>query len=144
MSKAKSFSIILGLAILSLLSLSSLASSNIYIPTFSTQQKFTRASISENKHTITDVLHAISFPISLPKSNSSTHPVTIAVIDSGINKSTLSNYWINNNEIPNNGIDDDHNGFIDDYYGWDFVRNQPSQFQGDFSNACARFENKEH
>ncbi len=29
--------------------------------------------------------------------------------------------WHNPGEIPNNGIDDDHNGYIDDYYGWNFI-----------------------
>jgi subtilisin family serine protease len=49
--------------------------------------------------------------------------VGIAVIDSGIDIShpQLQNQlFINTNEIPDNGIDDDHNGLIDDYYGFDF------------------------
>lgn len=29
--------------------------------------------------------------------------------------------WINSSEIPNNGIDDDGNGYVDDVYGWNFV-----------------------
>ena len=29
--------------------------------------------------------------------------------------------WVNQNEIPNNGIDDDRNGYIDDINGWDFL-----------------------
>jgi subtilisin family serine protease len=29
--------------------------------------------------------------------------------------------WTNPGEIPGNGIDDDHNGFVDDLHGWDFV-----------------------
>lgn len=28
------------------------------------------------------------------------------------------NFYVNRHEIPNNGIDDDGNGFVDDYYGW--------------------------
>ena len=31
--------------------------------------------------------------------------------------------WANNAEIPNNGLDDDANGLIDDYNGWDFADN---------------------
>ncbi len=49
--------------------------------------------------------------------------VTIAVIDSGINYNhpdLHENIKINRNEIPDNGIDDDGNGLIDDVYGWDF------------------------
>jgi hypothetical protein len=52
--------------------------------------------------------------------------VTVAVIDGGIdyNHPDLShNLWKNPGEIPNNGIDDDGNGFIDDVHGWDFVHN---------------------
>ena len=50
--------------------------------------------------------------------------VIVAVIDSGvdINHPDLSSIiWSNDNEIPNNGIDDDSNGFIDDVNGWDFT-----------------------
>ncbi len=48
----------------------------------------------------------------------------VAILDSGINFSEpdiSSRIWTNKGEIPNNGIDDDHNGFIDDYFGWNFV-----------------------
>jgi thermitase len=50
--------------------------------------------------------------------------VIIAVVDSGIdlNHSDLkADIWVNKGEIPGNGIDDDHNGYIDDIYGWNFV-----------------------
>ncbi len=50
--------------------------------------------------------------------------VVVAVIDSGvdINHPDLSSIiWTNDNEIANNGIDDDSNGFIDDVNGWDFT-----------------------
>lgn len=50
--------------------------------------------------------------------------ITIAVIDSGIdfNHPELNHSsWLNSNEIPNNNIDDDLNGYIDDIHGWDFV-----------------------
>ena len=30
----------------------------------------------------------------------------------------LENHWVNELEIPDNGMDDDDNGFIDDYDGW--------------------------
>jgi serine protease len=49
--------------------------------------------------------------------------VIIGIVDSGVDWShpdLAANMWINYKEIPNNGIDDDHNGYIDDYRGWDF------------------------
>ncbi|PIS05278.1 MAG: hypothetical protein COT81_01825 [Candidatus Buchananbacteria bacterium CG10_big_fil_rev_8_21_14_0_10_42_9] len=49
---------------------------------------------------------------------------TIAFLDTGIDTDhpdLQSKLWINENEIPNNGIDDDGNGYIDDYNGWNFV-----------------------
>lgn len=50
--------------------------------------------------------------------------VVVAVIDSGVNynhEDLASNMWVNEGEIPDNGVDDDSNGYIDDYLGWDFV-----------------------
>jgi len=55
--------------------------------------------------------------------------ITIAIIDTGvdINHIDLSeNIWINEDEIPGNGIDDDNNGYIDDIKGWDFVNKDNS------------------
>lgn len=49
--------------------------------------------------------------------------VIIAIIDTGVNwehPDLAANVWINTGEIPDNGIDDDNNGFIDDVRGWDF------------------------
>lgn len=49
--------------------------------------------------------------------------VVIGIIDTGVywtHPDLSSNIWINKNEIPDNGLDDDNNGFIDDIRGWDF------------------------
>lgn len=49
--------------------------------------------------------------------------VVIAIIDTGVDTDhpdLINNLWNNPNEIPDNGIDDDLNGKIDDIYGWDF------------------------
>lgn len=56
--------------------------------------------------------------------------VLIAIIDTGVDwnhQDLIDNIWINPNEIPNNGIDDDGNGKIDDVRGWDFVGNVTTQ-----------------
>ena len=50
--------------------------------------------------------------------------VIVAVIDSGIDidhEDLNSVIWTNNKEIPNNGKDDDKNGYIDDIHGWNFL-----------------------
>jgi len=59
---------------------------------------------------------------------SSSPDIIIAVIDSGVSidhPDLKDNIWSNDREIPNNGKDDDRNGFIDDFNGWDFVINRP-------------------
>ena len=50
--------------------------------------------------------------------------VVVGVIDTGIDldhPDLVDNLWVNADEIPSNGIDDDSNGYIDDVHGWDFV-----------------------
>ena len=43
----------------------------------------------------------------------------MAVVDGGMELSHIDlNLFKNNHEIPNNGMDDDHNGYVDDYDGW--------------------------
>jgi hypothetical protein len=61
--------------------------------------------------------------------------ITVAVIDSGIsfNHSELVDAcWVNTDEIANNSIDDDGNGYVDDTHGWDFVSidNTPDNIPG--------------
>jgi subtilisin family serine protease len=56
--------------------------------------------------------------------------VIVAVIDGGvdINHEDLKDIiWVNENEIPGNGIDDDNNGYIDDIHGWNFIGNDKGE-----------------
>jgi subtilisin family serine protease len=49
--------------------------------------------------------------------------IVVGVLDSGTfvdHPDLAANVWHNEGEIPDNGIDDDGNGFIDDWEGWDF------------------------
>ncbi|MDA0729492.1 MAG: S8 family serine peptidase [Bacteroidetes bacterium] len=49
-------------------------------------------------------------------------PIVVAVLEGGgaayNHPDLLDNHWVNSLEIPNNGLDDDLNGFVDDVHGW--------------------------
>ena len=50
--------------------------------------------------------------------------IIVAVIDGGVDythEDLKDVMWHNPGEIPGNGIDDDHNGYVDDVYGWNFI-----------------------
>ncbi|MEQ1875904.1 MAG: S8 family peptidase, partial [Bdellovibrionia bacterium] len=58
----------------------------------------------------------------------------IAIIDSGSDASheiLRDALWTNPNEIAANGVDDDHNGYVDDIHGWNFVNNTNNPADGD-------------
>ncbi|MFH1789715.1 MAG: S8 family peptidase [bacterium] len=64
--------------------------------------------------------------------------VVVAIIDVGVNikhPDLKANIWVNNDEIPNNGIDDDKNGYIDDINGWNFVDNNNNPTIPDIDKA---------
>ncbi|HXV25221.1 MAG TPA: S8 family peptidase [Alphaproteobacteria bacterium] len=62
-------------------------------------------------------------------------PVVVAVIDTGLDWNHLdfdwNNLWRNPKEIPDNGTDDDGNGYVDDIIGWDFLANVNTPFDHD-------------
>lgn len=52
--------------------------------------------------------------------------VVVAVLDSGVDiyhEDLKGKIWVNKDEIPDNGVDDDNNGYIDDINGWNFIGN---------------------
>lgn len=79
-------------------------------------------------------------------------PVIVAVIDNGvdvIHPDIKANLWTNTKDIPGNAVDDDHNGYIDDVYGWDFLGSLSKDINYDnlemtrqLRNYKAKFGNK--
>jgi len=67
--------------------------------------------------------------------------VTVAVVDTGIDYThpdLVDNIATNPGEVPNNGVDDDNNGFIDDYYGYDFINGDSNPIDDHFHGThCA-------
>lgn len=66
----------------------------------------------------------------------------VAVIDTGVDwthQDLAANIWTNTEEIPDNGKDDDRNGYVDDVRGWDFVNSANSSCS--FSEDCSREDN---
>jgi len=49
----------------------------------------------------------------------------------------IANHWVNTDEIPNNGVDDDLNGYIDDYNGWDPQSNSDNISSGGHGTAVS-------
>jgi subtilisin family serine protease len=50
--------------------------------------------------------------------------IVVAIIDSGFyleHEDLKDNIWKNNDEVPDDGMDNDGNGFVDDYLGWNFI-----------------------
>jgi len=74
--------------------------------------------------------------IGAPQAWQTTHgseEVVVALIDSGVDYTVpelAQSMWVNKDEIPDNGIDDDGNGYIDDIHGWDFRDDDNSPFTG--------------
>ncbi|MCC6832049.1 MAG: S8 family serine peptidase [Thermoleophilia bacterium] len=60
-------------------------------------------------------------------------PVIVATTDTGVDIShpeLAGRVWVNTGEIAANGLDDDHNGYVDDVNGWDFRNNDAGVFDG--------------
>ena len=78
--------------------------------------------------------------------------VIVAVIDSGVetdHPDLKDVIWVNEDEIPGNGIDDDKNGYVDDVHGWSFlggatqdINNEASELSRMYHNESAYFNGK--
>ena len=66
--------------------------------------------------------------------------IVLAIIDDGMDlehSDLQQNLWVNHAEIPFNGIDDDGNGFVDDYRGWNVFSEADNQGIGSHGTAVA-------
>ena len=86
--------------------------------------------VPQNWHLLSPVKDGIqgisldSAYIFLKEKEKKSHTVIVAILDSGIDtahEDLKEILWHNLKEIPNNGIDDDGNGYVDDEYGWNFL-----------------------
>lgn len=71
-----------------------------------------------------DLVEGVSTEAAYEKFGQPKNEIIVAVIDSGVDvnhEDLQGKVWINKKEIPNNGIDDDKNGYIDDVFGWNFI-----------------------
>ncbi|CAL2105998.1 Peptidase_S8 domain-containing protein [Tenacibaculum sp. 190524A02b] len=78
------------------------------------------------KDIITDTIPGISLNKAKALINNKTKNITVAVIDTEIDilhKDLAGKFWRNEDEKPNNNVDDDFNGYTDDYQGWNFIGN---------------------
>jgi cell wall-associated protease len=110
---------------------------------------FSQASVKEDqfkgwhlKNQSSDGFYGISLEQALEfVKNKKSTTIIVAVIDSGVD--TLHEdlkpvLWRNPKEIPNNGVDDDKNGYVDDYYGWNFLGGKDGRNVKEDSYEAAR------
>jgi Subtilase family/Secretion system C-terminal sorting domain len=67
--------------------------------------------------------------------------IVVAIVDVSFDYTHQDlNFFVNHQEIPDNGIDDDNNGYVDDYYGWNAINNNGNINEGgtdDHSMHCS-------
>ena len=93
-------------------------------------------SLQNTGQTIDGSVGNVGADIDAPKTwdlTTGSNTVVVAVIDSGVDylhPDLSANMWNNSKEIPDNGIDDDNNGYIDDVRGWNFFSTNNDPMDG--------------
>ena len=73
-------------------------------------------------------LHRMELPAAWDVVKGQDSTAVIAIVDNGTNwrhEDLMANVWTNADEVADNGLDDDNNGFVDDVHGWNFSNDQP-------------------
>ena len=85
-----------------------------------------------------DIDSDLAWDITTGGTTASGHDIVIALIESGNldHQDLTENRWYNTNEIPDNGVDDDGNGYVDDYNGWNPVQGNDNYGTGGHGTNC--------
>lgn len=74
-----------------------------------------------------DIDSDLAWDITTGGTTANGHQIVVAVLEGGgsdwDHTDIVENHWVNSAEIPNNNIDDDGNGYVDDYNGWNTTSN---------------------
>jgi len=94
-----------------------------------------------------DGIHGVSTEKAYEKllKGKSSKTVVVAIIDSGVDaehEDLDEVMWVNADEIADNGIDDDNNGYVDDVHGWNFIGGKDGSNVGADSYEVTRVYNK--
>lgn len=66
--------------------------------------------------------------------------IVLCIVDDGVldtHEDLEENLWVNHKEIPNNNIDDDNNGYVDDYKGYNAGTNNDDIYASFYSHGNA-------
>jgi cell wall-associated protease len=101
----------------------------------------------QNKDIVSDTIAGISIDKAYNKiiKDKKGEPILVAILDTEIDinhEDLIETIWTNLKEIPNNNIDDDKNGYIDDVNGWNFLGNNKGEAIIYQNLACTRIIRK--
>jgi len=103
-------------------------------PSFDLQWQYNNEGL-ENRLSDADIDAPLAWDITTGGTTITGDEIVVMVIDGGVDMAhpdLVNRFWVNRDEIPNNGVDDDGNGYIDDMHGWNFA---PSYNNNDISNG---------